>query len=555
MGLFNTKTLLLAVLAVVLVNAPVSHFAGAQNLDEAIDAELDEVSGSGLETKAPSTAPATASKSGLEDIQLDEGEANSSAPKQAEIPVSEKPAPVIEAGPIVKAPDSNRGGDVVIDAPNSSYEKRLGQLTRGFKQVPDVNWDEIIGERRQENYSLQRGDTLWDISQTFFGDGFFWAKLWSQNGVIENPHQIVRGKAIRFVAGTEGDAPAIGVMDVRVASNSEVISMNPLSEPQQVAPTYREQVQAEVTQAEIENGIVVENEELIPAPDIPPGEKRIDTLKTLPKSFKETRVELNSRYDSSGLEIAPPRNADRAASIFVNSYVLDQAPGTIGRIDEIETQERVASNGQGVFVRLNKEVQQGSRVSFIRLRGKPKGSTGPVVDVLGIGIVDGVVKESSNTYHVTITTTLAPVEKGALVLEEAPPLIQVDRVGRRSEARVRIIGGEFDDQRKLLGAPAVVYLGGGQNMGLQRGDILGIEARRGTRRETRYPNYSHAIAVLKIADVRSNVATALVVSAIEPITIGDFTSGALPEGKGGLHAETADQATSAFGRKEPLDIP
>lgn len=605
MGLLNRKSLVLAA-ALLLAVGSSARPAFAQDLDEAIDAELDEVSAGdtpSAATAATPSAPATTNTAPV-DVQLDEGdetpaanqvESQPAAPSETPAPAivddelkldgedtssqvaapqatpaPETPAPseaqapqapVVEertsepAAPVAEQRPSSGGGGL-MDAPNDAYEKRLGGLTRGFKQIPDVNWDEIVGERRQETYSLQTGDTLWDISSTFFGDGFFWAKLWSQNGVIDNPHQILRGKAIRFVAGTEGDAPAIGVMDVRVASNSEVVSLNPWSsgDPQPPPPLYREQVQTEVSPEELESGVVLETDELIPAPELPAANKRTPVLKELPKSFVESKVSLKAEYDSSGFIAAPPRAADKPASVFLNSFILDGAPDSLGRIEEIEASDRVASTGQSVFIKLNRDVEQGSRVTFVRQRARPKGVSGPVLDVLGIGIVDGIVKDGSNTFRATVTTSLAPVEKGAMVLAEAPPRVTVDTSGRRSEAHLKIVGGEFDDERNILGAPAVVYLSGGANAGLQKNDILGVAARRGSRRETRYPGYSHSIAILKIADVRQNVATALVVSSTEPINLGDVTTGALPDSKGTLNLETADEAATAFGQRKAIDI-
>ena len=566
---------------IVFMTSPLSKIAYAQNLDDAIDAELDDVSG-GLnpsnQTKAkPASGKAPAivdDELKIDDVELDVEPPKSqvASPKQSVPPKvdasdvdldlgveeASSPSPVVKETPLapeLKASPAARSGDVTLDEPNSTYEKRLAKISSGYKPVPDVNWDEIVGERRQENYSLQSGDTLWDISDTFFGDGLFWAKLWSQNGVIENPHMILRGKGIRFVAGTESDAPAIGVMDVRVASNSEVVSMNPLRERQEAtAPTYREQVQTEVTAEEIESGVVLEASELIPAPELPAANKHAPTLKDLPRSFVEKKVYLNEQYDSSGLDAPASRKANISPSIFVNSYIADRTPESLGKIDEIESQEKVASNGQGVFIRLNREINQGARITFIRLRGSPKGTSGRIVDVLGVGVVDGIVKDNSNVYHATVTTTLMPVEKGALIIDTPPPRTTVDRSGTRSEAHVTVVGGEYDDKRKVIGSSSVIYLNGGSESGLKKGDILGIESKRGTRRETKYSDYRKSIAVIKIADVGQRVATAIVVSEVEPVNIGDMTTGALPEGLGGLKSETADEAAAGFGRKGSIDI-
>lgn len=49
-----------------------------------------------------------------------------------------------------------------------------------------------------ESYVVKEGDTLWSISQKFFGDPYQWPKLWSLNPEITNPHWIYPGQIIRL---------------------------------------------------------------------------------------------------------------------------------------------------------------------------------------------------------------------------------------------------------------------------------------------------------------------------------------------------------------------
>lgn len=50
-------------------------------------------------------------------------------------------------------------------------------------------------------YVVQRGDTLWGISERFFDTPWVWSKLWEQNSFITNPHRISPGLKLTLYPG------------------------------------------------------------------------------------------------------------------------------------------------------------------------------------------------------------------------------------------------------------------------------------------------------------------------------------------------------------------
>lgn len=46
-------------------------------------------------------------------------------------------------------------------------------------------------------YVIQKGDTLWGLSERFFNDPYYWPDLWAKNPDIGNPHLVYPGQKIK----------------------------------------------------------------------------------------------------------------------------------------------------------------------------------------------------------------------------------------------------------------------------------------------------------------------------------------------------------------------
>ncbi len=93
---------------------------------------------------------------------------------------------------------------------------------------------EIVEHETGFYYTVQKGDTLWDLSERFSDSAWLWPELWKENSKISNPHWIYPGERIRlfhrkgvesFVKKTEETMAA-----VETAGKEETLEIEPPEE-------------------------------------------------------------------------------------------------------------------------------------------------------------------------------------------------------------------------------------------------------------------------------------------------------------------------------------
>lgn len=84
-----------------------------------------------------------------------------------------------------------------------------------------------------EQYVVQKGDTLWDLSNKFLNQPWYWPEIWYMNPQVNNPHLIYPGDVINvfYVGGrpylTVGDSPRIaGAERLSPEMRGEAIDIN-----------------------------------------------------------------------------------------------------------------------------------------------------------------------------------------------------------------------------------------------------------------------------------------------------------------------------------------
>lgn len=408
--------------------------------------------------------------------------------------------------------------------PDTEKELRYQNIFDKFNKEPvdDVKWQSMLGARSAEAYRVQTGDTLWDLSETMFGDGAYWPKLWSENHDIENPHQIVPRSQVRFIAGNEAQAPSIRIE----ASEAP-------------KPYYVEEVHENLTAEEIAGGSIVEDPDVIGhKPEIPPPSKKsLSVLRNFPPSFV-TPPELKTRknFDSTGLDVGIPKALKSPASVTLNSFITSEFPRKLGFIKEIEVQEATASILQSVFLELGRRVKVGDVLNVVVIKdditddeGK---NLGHVVEVDGSVEITEVVNEEDGVYKAIVVDCVSPITLNASITDEPLPKASFSFTGPRKSIKGEVVGGEYSSDRKILGTASVVYINIGSESGVQPGDLLAVHSVRKSRRpDTDLKDVGRPIGVIKVAKVSKDSSTALIIDTVDEIRPGDITGGDFPTQK------------------------
>ena len=78
--------------------------------------------------------------------------------------------------------------------------RTLSSLLSGLLlAVPLLANDQAFQDGHPDEYTVQRGDTLWDIADRFLDTPWVWPEIWHINPDIDDPHLIYPGDLIRLV--------------------------------------------------------------------------------------------------------------------------------------------------------------------------------------------------------------------------------------------------------------------------------------------------------------------------------------------------------------------
>jgi hypothetical protein len=201
------------------------------------------------------------------------------------------------------------------------------------------------GKDVPEEYLVEQGDTLWDISWIYYNDPWDWPKLWSYNPTITNPHWIYPGDLVRLLPRGFLVAPPPDTSLEPDAVPTGPTPIPPVSVPPAAPVEARIRQLAFVDQSELDTSMVitgaVEDKELLAEGD--------EVFVTYPK---DRIPAVGSRYSiyAEDTAVTHPRKGGKLGSYV---RVLGELVITTVKLDKLAQARIVASTG---------EIERGARV-------------------------------------------------------------------------------------------------------------------------------------------------------------------------------------------------
>ncbi len=415
------------------------------------------------------------------------------APAEA-TPDKEQTAPVMPEN--LKDPQLSETVRSTDSDPNMNLEEKFHKVYEDYNKttMPLESWEKVVGKRKSETYLVQKGDTLWDISKTLFGDPFFWPKLWALNKqTIFNPHEIDPKMKILFFPGSKGEIPSLAVADKDEKSEEE-------SDPEP------EKSSTNMTQSE----------------QAPADRKEGLSAKRIPKSFPDfPEMYFNSE---KSIELSERIITEKKPVVDLEFVLREEPLVSMGTVAEIEVGKKSASVYQTVYIRLdNAEAKK-----FTVLR-KPKqmsvSTQGEVkiylYEIEGEVEVLDVVNSGLGIYRAKVKKARTFVSKGSLLVAGDMKGF-VDQDGEESSAIQGKIFGNLNDNN-LVVQNSFVVLNQGAQSGYTLGKIMPIYANSSSRNKDSFiTENQEKIGKILIVDSTENYSVGYVLKIYQQVFVKDF---------------------------------
>jgi LysM domain len=398
--------------------------------------------------------------------------------------------------------------DVPLDDSPPPRRRKSAPITElSPRPPPDDNIKPVPGT--PEEYTIQKGDTLWDLSQKFLSNPWYWPKIWSLNPSIENPHWIYPGNKLRIVPG-EGGSQAPAQLQAETEAGIDATALN--------AP---------------------EEQEALPGASPETSVTMPDTadLEVVSRNSREGRAALSTVSVSGKLAFSPPP----VLSVRTSGLVTPEEMRGAGTLEASFEEKQMLATYDTAYARFRGEVpaRPGDKLLIFRPEG-------PIVDPIThrtlarqtktVGVAK-VLSLQGTQATVQIERTFEEVERGDFV---RPWVAQEKRIAPRPNTAdvVGKIVQSVNSSLTTYGESHEVFIDRGSEDGVEEGNTFavvrwgdGLNAALVTRSFTAGKQGARAamadvpeenVGLLLVIDTRDHLSTAVVIKSVRELKAGDM---------------------------------
>ncbi len=347
-----------------------------------------------------------------------------------------------------------------------------------------------------QSYTIQEGDTLWDLAGKHLNNKWYWPKIWSFNPEILNPHFIYPGQKIRFQEGGEGLPTQIeGLQDTEAQDN--------------LATSHGKKKKKKGQKSGPDMGEFVELDEF--------------------EDFDYFRRKEEAGFRISGqITIGLAPILSKRIYLAYGGFISRQEYLGSGEILASHAEKQMLSIYDSVYIKMNGDQQKPAIgddfLIFRKVREvqHPHKFFGGVFgySVERIGIVK-IAKVGKDNIVGVITHAYRPIERGDKI-RMAPEEFGKPVVYAENDRDLNgIIVDSLMDHPTILGEHNLIIVDKGKNHGVKLGNTFTVVHRgdRFTGNEDKLPN--EEVGRIIVVEVNKETSLGLVITSIEELRIGD----------------------------------
>ena len=405
-------------------------------------------------------------------------------------------------------------------------EKKLLEESKLLQQkISAKEWDDISTKAKTEKYEVQKGDTLWKISQELFGSGYYYSKIWALNPQISNPHEIEPGTVLAFDTGDTESMPKVQV--------------GSFDEEEQTAEQIKLEAEASKGGSMTSNWLN-ERKRLIDQGVYfqYASEETYEDLERLEKASKNTEYEKyeppysnvlikepNEQYDESGFDKNSKIVFNFKEGFFLNTFVTTNVIQDVGEIKATPKESVFVNKYDIIYATFDRsaKVKPGDMFTVYTTNGEIKH---PISDRSGFIYTTTAqiktIKKIDDVWECIVVDQSGLVQRRDRITVYTPKLGKIAKTYSKRNIEAAIIGS-YSESNAGLANGDVVYLDRGRADGVELGNVFDVYSfiDRGTQKKIS-PSPTYRVGELNVINITDNFATALVTGATSEFSPGSI---------------------------------